>query len=189
MDAWRRLWQGIRAFQRTTGSSTVQRVLQLKQQSLENLRTAIENRKHEYRQNDVLSDAVRRLTLQSTAPQSLQAHPEFHSNRLSTYRLAKEEIESYLDIKRPAGSSPVDVDALNVRVKGNGKAGVTGWNRDPKVNGTSSCAHCGGRLSGLQTEWDCWCNPKNPRPEARAMRSAKAKKKVFRGSNNNSSNN
>ena len=99
--------------------------------------TAIESWEHEYRQycgrtNDVLFDAVRRLTLQSMSPQSLQEHLEFHSNGLSTFRLATEEIESYLDIKMPAGWSPMDVDPLNAKGKGKGKAGVKGWYRDPK---------------------------------------------------------
>ena len=104
-------------------------------------------------------------------------HLEFHSNRLSTYRLAKEEIESYLDIKMPAGWSTMNVDALNAKGKGEGKAGVEGWYRDPKGNGKPSCAHCGRRLIGQHTEWDCWCNCKNPSPEARAKRLSKAKRK------------
>ena len=81
----------------------LKRVLQPKQQRLQNLRSSIENWEHEYRQccgrtDDVLSDALRRFTLESMhGTLSLQEHLEFPSNRLSTYQLAEDEIELYLD--------------------------------------------------------------------------------------------
>ena len=130
----------------------------------------------------MLFDAVRRLSSPSTALQSSQEHLEFHSNRLSTYRLPTEEIESYLFVKRPAGSTPMDVDALSTKGKGLGKAGANGWNRDLKEKGKSSFTHCGGRFIGLHTDWDYWHNPKKPSPEAQAKRSSKAKRKVVIGS-------
>ena len=83
----------------------------------------------------------------------------------------------------------MDVDALNAKGKGQGKAGVEGWNRDPKENGKPSCAHCGRRLIGQHTESDCWCNRKNPSPEVTSKAVVQGQKeKVFLGSNNNSRN-
>ena len=41
----------------------------------------------------------------------------------------------------------MNVDALNAKGKGEGKAGVEGWYRDPKENGKPSCAHCAGAIA------------------------------------------
>ena len=43
-----------------------------------------------------------------------------------------------------------------------GKAGAKGWDRDPKGDGMSSSAHCGGCVFGLHTRRNCWYNLKKP---------------------------
>ena len=52
-----------------------------------------------------------------------------------------------------------------------------GWICDFRENGKSSCSHCGRRLIGPPTEWDCWCNHKNPSPEPQTKRSSKANRR------------
>ena len=115
LDAGRRFCKEYEPPNEQSNLQLLKLVQQLKQQSLEHLRTAID---HIYcsRTSDVLSVPVSRLTLQSMAPQSRQEHLEFHSNRLSTYWLAKEEIEPYLDIKVPARSNQARVHVVNCLV-------------------------------------------------------------------------
>ena len=77
IDAWRRLCKEYELSNEQSNPRLLKRVLQPKQQSPENLRTERGNWEHEHRQccsrtNDVLSDAVRRLALQSMTPQSLR---------------------------------------------------------------------------------------------------------------------
>ena len=105
----------IRAFQRTIKSST-----------LEHLRTAIENREHEYRQyccrsSDAWSDVVRRLTM------LIHGIARVAGVFGVQFELALDVSVGHLDIKMPAGSTPIDVDAVSAQ--GKGKAGVNGWPR------------------------------------------------------------
>ncbi len=105
-----------------------------------------------------------------------------------TYSLLKAEIDAYLDVKQSAqagGATPMDVDALKGKKgkygkgkgtydKGGGKYGKGKGKHDKNV---PPCRHCGGRVAGSHTEWDCWHNPRNLAPEAVAKREAKAKGK------------
>eukprot|EP00971_Amphidinium_carterae_P202925 4026895-Amphidinium_carterae.1 len=98
-------------------------------------------------------------------PTALQEHLEFHSARLTTFKAAKDEIDSYLDVKIAGSSSPMDVDLL--QGKGKGKS----------QGKQESCRHCGRKITQAHTEYACWFNPKNPSPEAKAKREAKGKGK------------
>ena len=177
LDAWRRL---CREYEPTTDQANLRllkRVLQPPQQSIDNLRMAIETWEREYREYhertlEDLSDSVLRLTLQAMCPPALQEHLEFHSGRLSNYKTLKAEIDSYLDIKtstKPMGPAPMDVDSLG---KGKGKA--KGKGKQPQhQSGHQQCKHCHRNITAVHTEWACWYNPKNKSPEAVAKRNAK----------------
>ena len=186
LDAWRRLNREYEPNNPQANLRLLKKVLQPAQQSIDTLRASIETWEREYRMyrdrsGEVLSDAIQRLTLQSMAPPSLQEHLDFHAGRLVTYTLLKAEIDAYLDVKLSAqagGATPMDVDALKGKKgqygKGGGKHGKGGGKYD---NNVPPCRHCGGRIAGSHTEWDCWHNPRNMAPEAVAKREGKAKGK------------
>ena len=81
---------------------------------------------------------------------------------------------------------PMDVDALKGKY-GKGKYGKGTYDKGGCKYGKGKgqyydsnvppCRHCGGRVAGSHTEWDCWHNPKNLSPDAVAKREAKAKGK------------
>ena len=112
---------GVRAEQPPGEPQTSEKILQTTQRSLEELRGVIETWEAEYqryigRVDEPLSDAVRRLTLQSMCPPSLSDHLDFHAARLGAYALLRAEIDAYLGVKlapSSAGAMPMDVDALN----------------------------------------------------------------------------
>jgi hypothetical protein len=189
LDAWRRL---CREYEPTTDQANLRllkKVLQPRQQTIDTLRSSMETWEREYREyhdrtGDELSDAVLRLTLQAMCPKALQEHLEFHSARLTSYKLLKSEIDAYLEIKMAASSSgavPMEIDALTHKGKGKGKGkgkssdNRKGTNSDARSN---LCQHCNRTLSQVHTEWDCWYNPKNKSPEAVAKRAAKSKGKA-----------
>ena len=58
--------------------------------------------------------------------------------------------------------------------KGKGK----GKGNDEKEDSVKDCKHCGKKLTEAHTEYGCWYNPKNPKPDAVAKRAAKAKAKT-----------
>ena len=87
---------------------------------------------YQERTSDALSDATRRLCLQSICPDVLAEHLDLHASRLASYDAMRAEIDTYLDIKTSmplsAGGDPMDVDAMG-KGKGVGKSGKENLDR------------------------------------------------------------
>eukprot|EP00971_Amphidinium_carterae_P014303 282616-Amphidinium_carterae.1 len=86
LDAWRKLHREFEPNNAQANLRLLKRVLHPSQQTLDNLRGALETwerelRVYRERTGESLSDPVKRLTLQAMCPQQLQAHLEFHANR------------------------------------------------------------------------------------------------------------
>eukprot|EP00435_Cladocopium_sp_Y103_P044288 s116_g12.t1 len=109
---------------------------------------------YQERTSDSLSDATRRLCLQSLCPDVLSDHLDLHASRLGTYDMMRAEIDMYLDIKTSTpltGGDPMDVDAM-----GKGKSKYKGKPGKGKGAGGSQVGPCHvcGRLGHIAK--DCW---------------------------------
>ena len=96
------------------------------------------NREHCGGTNDVLSDAVPRLTLQSMARQTLQEQ-KWNFIRIDFQRIAwpRKKLSRISISRYTSGIQSHGVDVLNAKGKGKSKAGVKRRNRNPKGNGKS----------------------------------------------------
>eukprot|EP00435_Cladocopium_sp_Y103_P028751 s1055_g7.t1 len=121
LDGWRRL---SREYEPQTAQSNYHLLAKVlrpaRTKELSSLRGAIETWERLYTQyqertSDSLSDATRRLCLQSLCPDVLSDHLDLHASRLGTYDMMRAEIDTYLDIKTSTpltGGDPMDVDAM-----------------------------------------------------------------------------
>jgi len=159
-DGWRRL---SREYEPQTAQSNYHLLAKVlrptRAKDLSSLRGAIETWERLYTQyqertSDSLSDATRRLCLQSLCPEVLSDHLDLHASRLGTYDMMRSEIDTYLDIKTSTPlttSDPMDVDAMG---EGKGKfKGKSGKGKGSSGSTVGPCHVCG-RLGHIAK--DCW---------------------------------
>ena len=183
LDAWRRLCKEYDPINAMSNRRLLRKIVQPQQQSLDNLRQAIEEwendlREYTERAGRDLEDEQKQIGIQDLCPDSLRNHLELQAGRLKTYELTRKEVDAYLESRSSrevGGASPMEVDTLV-----NGYGGKSTWKGGPKGNHdqpykgkgyptgqwTKRCQHCGGRLTNNHTEWKCWFNPRNNSPEA-----------------------
>ena len=129
LDAWKRLCGEYQPSNEQSNLRLLRRVLQQKQQRLDNFRTVMSKlgTRREYRQccsrtNDVLPDAVgsRCNPWHRKRCKNIWSFFRIVSQRIGWPR--KKLIESYLDIKMPEASTAINVDAVSAT--GKGKSGA-----------------------------------------------------------------
>ena len=190
LDAWRRLNVVFNPKTPASYMAQLRRLTSPKQtQDLSTLGSdleAWEKELSEYEKNtkEVVSDVCKRLALLDIVTDNLREHLELNSSRFTDFALMKGEIETILSNKEStySGSAPMDVDALGAKGKGKkgkkGKGKGKGKGNEDKEDSVKDCKHCGKSITEAHTEYGCWYNTKNPKPEAVAKRAAKAKAKT-----------
>ena len=179
LDAWRRLWNeydpnnpvaNFRMLRKITHPPTCT--------ELSVLRGAIESwetryKEYKERTGETLGDAHERSALMSLCPDVLQEHLDYHTSRLTTYKLLRDEITQFLDARqaRSQGAVPMDVDSLD---KGKSKGKDKSKGKPSGTYNDGCCYNCGepGHIAR-----DCWWHQQNHPQQFKGKGKGKAKGK------------
>ena len=189
LDAWRRLCKEYDPVNALSNRRLLRKLTHPQQVSLDNLRKTIEEWESNYREyrdrtGKELDDDQMSLSIQDMCPDSMREHLELQASRLNSYSLIRKEVDAYLDTRaarESGGAVPMDIGSMarheqrSRQTKGKpSKCAGKGDFQGGKSGDVPKCMHCQKPVTANHTEWDCWYNPKNPKPEAVAKRKAKA---------------